>query len=103
MPQHHSFAGRSPCANPQPDCSLEAFLDYDKSGTVSGHCVAEVPLPVHLASDRPASRAFAFLTCQHIPAVSAELTDLNLIAVELARLGIWIHTFVPGMPTCGVD
>lgn len=24
--------------------------------------------------------------------------DLNLIAVELARLAIWIHTFVPGLP-----
>ncbi|HET6497647.1 MAG TPA: hypothetical protein VFH17_01135, partial [Coriobacteriia bacterium] len=24
--------------------------------------------------------------------------DINLIAVELARLAIWIHTFVPGLP-----
>ncbi len=29
--------------------------------------------------------------------------DLNLIAVELARLGIWIHTFVPGLPLSFLD
>ena len=29
--------------------------------------------------------------------------DLNLIAVELARLGIWIHTFVPGLPMSALD
>jgi len=29
--------------------------------------------------------------------------DINLIAVELARLGIWIHTFVPGLPMSSLD
>ena len=29
--------------------------------------------------------------------------DLNPIAVELARLAIWIHTFVPGLPLCFLD
>lgn len=29
--------------------------------------------------------------------------DLNLIAVELARLGIWIDTFVPGLPMSSLD
>ena len=29
--------------------------------------------------------------------------DLNPIAVELARLAIWIHTFVPGLPLSFLD
>ncbi|NUL03316.1 hypothetical protein HRW07_08690 [Streptomyces lunaelactis] len=29
--------------------------------------------------------------------------DLNLIAVELARLGVWIHTFVPGLPMSSLE
>lgn len=29
--------------------------------------------------------------------------DLNLIAVELARLAVWIHTFVPGLPLSFLD
>ena len=29
--------------------------------------------------------------------------DLNVMAVELARLGIWIHTFVPGLPMSALD
>lgn len=29
--------------------------------------------------------------------------DLNPMAVELARLGIWIHTFVPGLPLSFLD
>lgn len=29
--------------------------------------------------------------------------DLNAIAVELARLAIWIHTFVPGLPLSFLD
>jgi hypothetical protein len=29
--------------------------------------------------------------------------DVNPIAVELARLGIWIHTFVPGLPLSFLD
>ncbi len=29
--------------------------------------------------------------------------DTNIIAVELARLGIWIHTFVPGLPMSSLD
>ena len=29
--------------------------------------------------------------------------DLNLMAVELARVGIWIHTFVPGLPMSTLD
>ncbi|HWQ25105.1 MAG TPA: hypothetical protein VNK94_13465, partial [Gaiellaceae bacterium] len=29
--------------------------------------------------------------------------DLNLIAVELARLALWIHTFVPGLPLSFLD
>ncbi|MBF8194535.1 hypothetical protein ITP53_54565 [Nonomuraea sp. K274] len=29
--------------------------------------------------------------------------DLNIMAVELARLGIWIHTFVPGLPMSSLD
>ncbi|MER6631679.1 hypothetical protein ABT301_26270 [Streptomyces sp. NPDC000987] len=29
--------------------------------------------------------------------------DRNVIAVELARLGIWIHTFVPGLPMSALD
>jgi hypothetical protein len=29
--------------------------------------------------------------------------DLNVMAVELARLGIWIHTFVPGLPMSSLD
>lgn len=29
--------------------------------------------------------------------------DRNLVAVELARLGIWIHTFVPGLPLSFLD
>ncbi|MCD9624215.1 Eco57I restriction-modification methylase domain-containing protein [Rhabdothermincola salaria] len=29
--------------------------------------------------------------------------DLNLVSVELARLAIWIHTFVPGLPLSFLD
>jgi hypothetical protein len=29
--------------------------------------------------------------------------DLNLMAVELGRLAIWIHTFVPGLPMSALD
>jgi hypothetical protein len=29
--------------------------------------------------------------------------DINPVAVELARLGIWIHTFVPGLPLSFLD
>ncbi len=29
--------------------------------------------------------------------------DLNPIAVELARLGLWVHTFVPGLPLSFLD
>jgi hypothetical protein len=29
--------------------------------------------------------------------------DINEIAVELARVGIWIHTFVPGLPMSSLD
>ena len=29
--------------------------------------------------------------------------DINLMAVELARLAIWIHTFVPGLPLSFLD
>lgn len=29
--------------------------------------------------------------------------DLNLVAVELARLAIWIHTFVPGLPMSSLE
>lgn len=29
--------------------------------------------------------------------------DINLMAVELARLAIWIHTFVPGLPMSSLD
>lgn len=29
--------------------------------------------------------------------------DLNLIAVELARVSLWIHTFVPGLPLSMLD
>ena len=29
--------------------------------------------------------------------------DLNLMAVELARLSVWIHTFVPGLPMSALD
>jgi hypothetical protein len=29
--------------------------------------------------------------------------DLNLIAVELARVSLWIHTFVPGLPMSTLD
>ncbi|WP_343908562.1 Eco57I restriction-modification methylase domain-containing protein [Nocardioides aquiterrae] len=29
--------------------------------------------------------------------------DLNLMAVELARLSIWIHTFVPGLPMSSLE
>ena len=29
--------------------------------------------------------------------------DLNRIAVELARLSIWVHTFVPGLPLSFLD
>jgi hypothetical protein len=29
--------------------------------------------------------------------------DLNIISVELARLAIWIHTFVPGLPLSFLD
>ena len=29
--------------------------------------------------------------------------DLNPVAVELARLGLWIHTFVPGLPLGFLD
>ena len=29
--------------------------------------------------------------------------DLNVIAVELARVSIWIHTFVPGLPMSTLD
>ena len=29
--------------------------------------------------------------------------DLNPISVELARLGVWIHTFVPGLPLSFLD
>ncbi|HCO14146.1 MAG TPA: hypothetical protein DIT46_08165, partial [Gemmatimonadetes bacterium] len=29
--------------------------------------------------------------------------DINAVAVQLARLGIWIHTFVPGLPLSFLD
>ena len=29
--------------------------------------------------------------------------DINEVAVQLARLGIWIHTFVPGLPLSLLD
>ncbi|WP_207204582.1 Eco57I restriction-modification methylase domain-containing protein [Sanguibacter massiliensis] len=29
--------------------------------------------------------------------------DINLVAVELARLALWIHTFVPGLPMSSLD
>lgn len=29
--------------------------------------------------------------------------DINLMAVELARLAMWIHTFVPGLPMSNLD
>lgn len=29
--------------------------------------------------------------------------DINPLAVELSRLAIWIHTFVPGLPMSGLD
>src|SRR5690606_4123186 len=29
--------------------------------------------------------------------------DINEIAVELARLALWIHTFVPGLPMSALD
>ena len=29
--------------------------------------------------------------------------DMNLVAVELARLAVWIHTFVPGLPLSFLD
>ena len=29
--------------------------------------------------------------------------DLNTLSVELARLSIWIHTFVPGLPLTVLD
>ncbi|MFX1759393.1 Eco57I restriction-modification methylase domain-containing protein [Rhodococcus sp. As11] len=29
--------------------------------------------------------------------------DINLVAVELARLAIWIHTFVPGLPMSSLE
>lgn len=29
--------------------------------------------------------------------------DINLVAVELARLSVWIHTFVPGLPLSFLD
>lgn len=29
--------------------------------------------------------------------------DINPMAVELARLGLWIHTFVPGLPMSNLD
>jgi hypothetical protein len=29
--------------------------------------------------------------------------DLNQMAVELARLGVWIHTFIPGLPMSALD
>ncbi|WP_197030125.1 hypothetical protein [Cellulomonas sp. URHE0023] len=29
--------------------------------------------------------------------------DINLMAVELARLALWIHTFVPGLPMSNLD
>jgi hypothetical protein len=29
--------------------------------------------------------------------------DQNIVAVELARLGVWIHTFVPGLPLSFLD
>ena len=29
--------------------------------------------------------------------------DVNPIAVELARLALWIHTFVPGLPLSFLD
>ena len=29
--------------------------------------------------------------------------DLNSIAVELARLSVWIHTFIPGLPLSFLD
>ena len=29
--------------------------------------------------------------------------DINPMAVELARLALWIHTFVPGLPMSNLD
>jgi hypothetical protein len=51
----------------------------------------------------------------HVPIEDAQLlrrliarrciygVDLNTLAVELARLSIWIHTFVPGLPLTVLD
>ena len=29
--------------------------------------------------------------------------DINPLAVELSRLALWIHTFVPGLPMSALD
>ena len=48
------------------------------------------------------SKTCSFLRRQ-IALCSDDGLDLNLIAVELARVSIWIHTFVPGLPMNSLD
>ncbi len=116
--------------------AAEAFFDFRVADLAmgSGHFLVA-------AIDRIEARFSAFLSENHMPAVSDELArlesvarqalgeeqgllaeiepslllrrqiarrciyglDINLIAVELARLAIWIHTFVPGLPMSSLD
>jgi hypothetical protein len=76
------------------------------------------PLPGvqrELANLREAAEKQLGPEASHVPIEDAQLlrrliarrciygVDLNTLAVELARLSIWIHTFVPGLPLTVLD
>jgi hypothetical protein len=76
------------------------------------------PLPGvqgELANLREAAERRLGPEASHVPIEDAQLlrrliarrciygVDLNMLAVELARLSIWIHTFVPGLPLTVLD
>ena len=95
---------------------LVAALDRIEA-TLSGW-LADHPLP-HITAelDRLRSAAFAALgdLAAGVEIESSSLlrrqvarrcmygVDLNPIAVELARLALWVHTFVPGLPLSFLD
>jgi hypothetical protein len=95
---------------------LVAALDRIEAG-LSGW-LADHPLPQITAElDRLRSAAFAALgdLAAGVEIESSSLlrrqvarrcmygVDLNPIAVELARLALWVHTFVPGLPLSFLD
>ena len=81
------------------EARLSAFLAL--------HPIPQVSTPSSTGSARPRSRRSATsregVEIEHASLLRRQVArrciygvDLNPIAVELARLAIWIHTFVPG-------